>query len=200
MTAARLAPTTVVCVVSLACGEPHSQLPGEAPPMEALMAVAIPTALELHANEYRRSRARVAAMYYEDVVRGRSAMALDSFYAAFWGSPPNLNVITMMQPMPSAAVDPVARDAWASVAPRWHTSSVDSWHCEGPAGDNRCTLDGLAVSLGRLVVEDNGHAWVRLMITEQTSASDLGHTFYDMQFNMDVDTWRYRKVEIGYAH
>ena len=153
MTAARLAPTTVVCVVSLACGEPPRQLPGEAPPMKALMAVAIPTALELHANEYRRSRARVAAMYYEDVVRGRSAMALDSFYAAFWGSPLNLNVITMMQPMPSAAVEPVARDAWASVAPRWHTSSGNSWH-----------------------------------------------TFYDMQFNMDVDTWRYRKMEIGYAH
>ena len=126
MTAARLAPTTVVCVVLLACGEPHGQLPGEASPMEALMAVAIPTALELHANEYRRSHARVEAMYYEDVARSGSAMALDSFYASFWGSPLDLNVITMMQPMPSAAVDRVARDAWASVAPRWHTSSVEA--------------------------------------------------------------------------
>ena len=164
------------------------------------MAVAIPTALELHANEYQRSRARVEAMYYDDVARGRSAMALDSFYAAFFDSPLNLDVITMMQPMPSAAVRSCCPRSVGKRCASLHTSSVDSWHCEGPVGDNRCTLDGVAVSLGRLVLEDDGHAWVRLTITEQTSAGDLGHTFYDMQFNMDVDTWRYRKVEIGYAH
>lgn len=201
VTATRLACWTLLCVVSLACGESgDSQLPGDVSPMEALMAVAIPTALELHADEYRRSRALVEAMYSEDVARGRGGMALDSFYAALSSSTLDWDVITMVHPTPSAVVGPVARDAWANVAPRWHTSSVDGWHCEGPIGDNRCTLDGLAVSLSRLVVEDNEHAWVRLMITEQTSDTNIGHTYYDMQFEMDVDTWHYRSVEIGYAH
>ncbi len=168
--------------------------------IEALLAAAIPTALELHAGEDRRSRARVEAMYSEHVARGQTDPAIDSFYAALSNPTIDWDVITMRSPASSAVVGDVARAAWKTVAPRWQTSSVHSWYCEGPVGDNHCALDGLAVSLSRLVVKGNEHARVQLMITQQTSASDLGHTYYDMTFSLDADTWHYKEVEISYAH
>ena len=190
----------LACVL-LACGEAaDSPLPGRVSSMEALLEVAIPTALELHAGEDRRSRARVEAMYSEELARSRTDPAVDSFYAALSAPTIGWDVITMRNPESSAVVDPVARAAWTRVAPRWQSSSVDSWRCQGPVADNHCTLDGLAVSLSRLVVEDDGHARVQLMITEQTSESDLGHTYYDMKFALDAGTWSCQEVQIGYAH
>ena len=201
MTATRLVPWASFSVVFLACGEAaDSQLPSRVSSMEALLAAAIPTALELHASEDRRSRALVEAMYSEEVARGRPDPAVDSFYAALSSPPIGWDVITMRNPESSTVADSVARAAWTSVAPRWQSSSVDSWRCEGPVPNNHCVLDGLAVSLSGLAVEDNGNARVQLMITQQTSEGALGHTYYDMTFALDDGTWSYQEVQIGYAH